>query len=224
MKDVKTYLLLKIFNDFSIEDLHFLAKRTNCLSIKQNKPLFISGESSKFLYAVLSGSLKITREDSSGHVIITRIVGPTKMVGLREFFENYTYSRSCFALEDTEILAIHHDSIMTLMKKNAKVSLHFIALFSNELTRMEEMLESYMNRSAKKRLSAIIYEFFEMFSTKNSNDFKSPLKRKDIAELAGMTPETVSRILYHLKKAKILETTGKYFKVLDPKALKNYDE
>lgn len=224
MKHVKNYLLSQIFNDFTAQDIEFLEKRTNVLKLKRGQPLFLAGDTSEYLYAVLSGSLKILRENNAGHSVITRIVGPKKLVGLREFFANFIYIRSCLSLEDSEILAIHHDAIMTLMKRNTTVSMHFIKLFATELKRMEDMLESHLNRSAKKRLSGILYDFYQMFSKKHSKSFRSPLKRKDLAELAGMSPETVSRILNELKVLKILQTSGRNFVILDPQALKRYDE
>ncbi len=224
MKHVKTYLLLQIFKDFQVEDLQFLEKCTTVVKLKGGQPLFLAGDTSKYLYAVLSGCLKIVRENTGGGAVITRIVGPKKLVGLREFFANFLYVRSCLALEDTKVLAIRHDAITTLLNRNAQVGLHFIKLLATELTRMENTLESHLNRSAKRRLAGILYDFYQMFAKKGSKSFKSPLKRKDLAELAGMTPETVSRILNELKKHKILETSGKNFVILDPTSLHTYDE
>lgn len=224
MKHFTTYTLSEIFATFSPEELQFLQSHTTILKLKRNQPLFLAGDKPTALYAVASGCLKNVRETQAGQSIITRIVGPGKIVGLRELFVEFVYHRTCISLEDTTVFAINQNAIIALIKKNTNVGFHFIRLFSSELTRIENMLESLLNKSSKKRLASIMYDFFLMFAKTGSKTFVSPLQRKDIAELAGMTPETVSRALHEFKKSKILQTQGKYFIVLDAEALKNYED
>ena len=51
-----------------------------------------------------------------------------------------------------------------------------------------------------------------------SNNFELPLSRKDLAELSGLSSETVIRILKVFSEEKLIKLTKKNFEVL------NYEE
>jgi CRP-like cAMP-binding protein len=70
------------------------------------------------------------------------------------------------------------------------------------------------------RVATVIHELFQIFGDENKDTFDPPLNRKDIAELADVTPETVSRAIAELKKAGILEVRGASFRIADLALLK----
>ncbi|MBM3420432.1 MAG: winged helix-turn-helix domain-containing protein, partial [Bacteroidetes bacterium] len=57
-----------------------------------------------------------------------------------------------------------------------------------------------------------------------SRDFDLPLSRKDLAELTGMSQETVIRILRKFSDDKLIQMDGKRFRVLDHHRLTQISE
>jgi len=55
-------------------------------------------------------------------------------------------------------------------------------------------------------------------------EFELPLSRRDLAELSGMSSETVIRILKKFNEEKLIFMQGKKFKLLDYKRLKQISE
>lgn len=222
MRQTKSYALSNIFNILSQNDLHFLQSHTNFIKIKRGQVLFQAGDESRTLYAVAHGVFKSTYNTQDGQVITKRIIIPGELIGFRELCKTSTHHHTCTALEDSGVFVINKGAILSLIKTKPDVGLHFIGLFSDELIRMETMFEAFLTKSAKQKLATLLYDFYRKFKATHSNSFVSPLQRKDIAELIGITPETVSRVLHELKAEKILELQGKSFTVLDIEALKNY--
>lgn len=222
MRQIKSYTLSNIFSILSPNDLHFLQLHTNFIKLKRNQILFRSGDESHILYAVAQGYFKSTYTTQDGQVVTKRMIIPGELIGFRELYQETAHHHTCVALDDSGVFAIQKNAILSLIKTKPEVGLHFLGLFSQELIRIETMFESYFTKSAKQKLVLLLVDFYQKFKLSHSNSFTSPLQRKDIAELIGITPETVSRILRELKNEKILELQGKSFTVLDFEALKTY--
>jgi CRP-like cAMP-binding protein len=92
-------------------------------------------------------------------------------------------------------------------------------MFANELARLERRLESKLYVPARSRVAAVVADLFTWFGEGSGAPFTPPVNRRDIAELADVTPETVSRALSELKSCGAIETKGASFRVVDKAAL-----
>jgi CRP-like cAMP-binding protein len=215
-----TFTLRRMFPTFSEEDIQFLKADSSIMRLKKAQNLFIAGDSPRAVYGVANGCLKIVRETQEGESVITRIVRPGQVLGIREIFAETKYTRTAVALKDSEIFSINANLILKLINKTPEISLHFIKVFCQEIAKLEKRIELDVYRSARMRVATVIHELFQIFGDENKDTFDPPLNRKDIAELADVTPETVSRAIAELKKAGILEVRGASFRIADLALLK----
>ena len=199
-------------------------ENSSIIKLKKGQNLFISGDSPRSIYGVANGCLKIIREGQEGETVITRIVRPGQFVGIREIFGEFKYSRTSVALKESEVFSLDKETVFHLMQKTPSIAMQFMKILCFELSQMEKRLESDLNLPAKSRVAAVIFELYRLFCVEGAMTFEPPLNRREIAELADVTPETVSRALADLKKAGILETQGAKFKILDLNSLQNESE
>jgi CRP-like cAMP-binding protein len=163
--------------------------------------------------------LKIVREGTEGESVITRIVRPGQIVGIREVFGEFKYGRTSVALKDSEVFSVDANAVLELIQRSPGISLQFMKIFCIELARMEKRIESDLYRPAKSRVASVIHELFTLFADEGQTTFEPPLNRRDIAELADVTPETVSRAIAEFKQAGLMETQGASFHLIDPAEL-----
>lgn len=219
-----TYTLRRLFPSLDALALKRLEAHASVVRIRKGQNLFIAGDLPRSIYAVANGCGKIVRESPEGDSVITRIVRAGDIVGIREVFGEFKYSRTSVALKESEVFSIEARAIVELMQEFPSVSLQFMKIFSNELARMERRIESDLYRPARARVASVIYELFTAFSDDGCLSFEPPLNRKDIAELADVTPETVSRALAEFRASGIIETSGHVFHLKDLNALINEAE
>lgn len=219
-----TFTIRRLFPSLNEADVHIFQESSSVIRLKKGQNLFIAGDSPRSIYGVANGCLKIIREGPEGESVITRIAKAGTIVGIREIFGEFKYSRTAVALKDSEIISIEQAVVISSIQHNPEVALQFMKIFCTELARMEKRIESDLYRPAKNRVAAVIFELYNLFSLENETSFEPPLTRRDIAELADVTPETVSRALAELKQANILETQGPLFHILDVNALQNEAE
>ena len=215
-KSKGTYTLRRLFPSLSEEDITRLGEHSSVIRLRKGQNLFISGDAPRSIYGVANGCLKIVRESTEGESVITRIVRPGHIVGIREVFGEFKYGRTSVALKDSEVFAIDARATVELIQRAPGISLQFMKIFCNELARMEKRIESDLYRPAKSRVASVIHELFTVFADEGQNSFEPPLNRRDIAELADVTPETVSRAIAEFRLAGILETQGASFNLIDP--------
>jgi CRP/FNR family transcriptional regulator len=214
-----TYTLRRLFPALKDSDLQVLQDVASILKVKKGQNLFIAGDAPRSIYGVANGCLKIVRETTDGDSVITRLVHGGQIVGIREVFGEFRYGRTAVALKESEVFAIDKDTTLKLIEDNVSISMQFMKIFCNELTRLEKRIESDLYKPAKYRVAKVLLELYDAFSHEAMDYFNPPLSRKDIAELADVTPETVSRALGDFRQARILETQGSGFHILDLDAL-----
>lgn len=219
-----TFTIRRLFPSLSDEDLSIFQENSSIIKLKKGQNLFIAGDSPRSIYGVANGCLKIIREGQEGESVITRIARAGTIVGIREVFGEFKYSRTSVALKDSEVFSIDKDMVLNLIQRNPAVALQFMKIFCIELARMEKRIESDLYRPAKNRVASVIYELYNLFSEEGVTTFEPPLNRRDIAELADVTPETVSRSIADFKNSGMLETQGATFNILDIHALQSEAE
>ena len=224
VKSKGTYTLRRLFPSLCEEDLTVMQAHSSVIKLRRGQNLFIAGDAPRSIYAVANGCLKIVRESVEGESVITRIVRPGHIVGIREIFGEFKYGRTSVALKESEVFSIDSQATLDLIKRSPSVSMQFMKIFCTELSRLEKRIESDLYRTAKSRVASVIWELFNVFADEGHSAFEPPLNRRDIAELADVTPETVSRALADFKTAGLLETSGPSFNILDTTGLFNEAE
>ena len=216
-----TFTLRRMFPSLNEEEVDSLKNNSSIIRLKRLQNLFISGDLPRAIYGVANGCLKIVRENHEGESVITRIVRPGQVLGIREVFSETKYFRTAVALKDSEIFSIQSEAIFKLIHKNPTISLYFIKIFCSELAKLEKRIELDVYKSARTRVASVVYELYQLFGEEESLQFEPPLHRKEIAELADVTPETVSRVIAELKKAGILSVRHSSFTILDLASLRD---
>lgn len=157
-------------------------------------------DNSDGLIVIDEGMIKIYQLDDKGKESITGLLLPDDVYGQQYLFtsdvDSSTYLES---IEDTWVCTIRRDDFQSLLKDNPDVSLALLNNFGELLIRYEKIEEMRSLMSSKERILAYLTDMSEQL---NSNPFILPTKKKEIANLLNLTPETFSR------KLKELQTEG----------------
>ena len=81
-----TFTLRRLFPSLSEEEVARLQEASSVIRLRKGQNLFISGDTPRSIYGVANGCVKIVRESTEGESVITRIVRPGQIMGIREVF------------------------------------------------------------------------------------------------------------------------------------------
>jgi len=184
---------------------------------KKNQVIYYEGDRGNGLYLMLTGRVKTVKLAEDGRELMTGIFTADNYLGIQALLANEPYSDTATALEDTSVCLIPKDSLEKLLNLYPDVAKEFIKLLSNDIREKEEQLLQLAYNSVRKRLADSILRLHKQHGHDDEDGFK--ITREDLAAMAGMATETVSRTLSDFKDEGLIEKKGSTIRILDPARL-----
>ena len=179
---------------------------------KRGQFVFHAGSFSSGLYCIKAGVIKVEAESPSGHGHILEVLQAGDFLGYKSLFADEPYKASAIAHEDSAVCFIPKDSILALVRKYPDVALKLLSNLSKEVRETESRFCNQIDKGASQRVAEAVLFLKEKFVGQKWT-------RKDIAEWAGTTPETVMRILAEFDENGIIEQVSRRIIILDRKRL-----
>ncbi len=166
---------------------------------------------------ILDGLVKLYIEGPERNIII-KFLRPNDFIGLTSLFGDESYYFSAAALKETKVCSIPPGGIKQLIAECCDFSRNVAHWYCKNYNLM---LSKCMNLGLRqlngKFASTLLYLNREEF---REIDVFSYISRKDLAELSGMSIESLVRILAEFSDEKIIELDGKTIRILDLERLK----
>lgn len=152
--------------------------------------------------------------DSGGNSLVLKIICDGNLIGLSSVSEDRnTYHYSAITYVESDVRQIDLGVFRDLLNRNAAFSKEVIDILTANSIQIYGRFFCLANKQAYGRLADIILclseRVFKQF------EFDLPLSRKELAELSGMSQETVIRILKKFNDENLISMEGKKFRVLD---------
>lgn len=179
---------------------------------KKNQVIYYEGDKGNGLYLVIKGRIKTLKMAEDGRELMTGIYTADEYLGIHSLLSNETYSETATALEDSLLCLIPKDQLDELLNLYPEVGREFIRLLANNIRDKEEQLLQLAYHSVRKRMAEAMLRLHKQY-TDATESFK--ISREDLAAMAGMATETVSRTLSDFKDEGLIDKKGSVITVLD---------
>ena len=196
----------------------------NSVRIKYKKKELICKQGSLVSHVmhVEKGLAKVFLEDGANSLVL-KIIPEGNLLGLTSVSEDYnTYQYSAMAYVDAEIRQIDINIFRHLLNQNAAFAKEVIDILSSNSVQIYGRFFCLTHKQAYGRLADILLCLADRIF--KSAEFDLPLSRKDLAELSGMSAETVIRMLKKFHDDGLISLKGKTFTVLDYERLQRISE
>ncbi|WP_423148152.1 response regulator [Rubrolithibacter danxiaensis] len=199
-----------------IEELKKVIAERKIRQLKKKQILYYDGDTAQGIYLLLSGKVKTLKLSSDGRELLTGMYGPEEYIGIQALLSNEAYTETAEALEDSSLCLIPKDTIDQLLNKYPDVGREFIKILSNNLREKEEQLLQLAYNSVRKRMAQTLLRLaLQANSASDNSGYTFRISREDLAAMAGMATETVSRTLSDFKDECIIEKKGSQIDILD---------
>lgn len=204
-----------VFCNLEGEPLRILDSNKSVNLFKKNQYVFYAGSQPGGLYCINSGIVRLESDSKSGASHIHRVVSKGGILGYRSLFANEDYTSSAYVQEDAVVCYIPKHAIFELITKYPEIGFAFLSHVSKDLRSAESRHRNLMDDEAPKRVAETLLQLKKNFPEINWT-------RKEIAEWADTTPETVMRCFADFKKRGFIEVDGRKVEILSQKALLHY--
>ncbi|ADY50959.1 transcriptional regulator, Crp/Fnr family [Pseudopedobacter saltans DSM 12145] len=199
------------------KELTELISHKKIRNIKKGQVIYYDGDNSQGVYLVLSGSVKIVKLSKDGRELLIDIHHADEYFGIYDALIGRSHSETAEALENSSICLLDKDQVNEMINKHPMIAMQFIHLLAETLKEKDEQLVQLAYHSVRKRLAETLLRINDIHQ--QSNVFK--ISRDDLAGMAGMATETVSRTLSDFKEEKLIEKKGSEINLLNIEKLKN---
>jgi len=187
------------------------------VSYSEHEMLFHEGEPASYLFALRAGQVKLTTSLPDGRQQILRVAVAGQLLGL-EIFKGGHYPFTAQTLTDIVACKIHHRDLQHILAENAGISWRVIQTLSQELDRADIQIRDLGLKTAQEKVSGFL---LSLIPKRINGDDALPLllSRREMAEMLGLTEETVSRVMAEFNRKKIIETHKGFIRIPNPKGL-----
>ena len=192
-----------LFSELDDAQLEQLAGVVREQHYKKNTTLFHIDDPGNALFILKNGLVKITIEDQSGREIILRMLYPTDFFGEMSLIDDMPRSATVSTLEPSDAMLIYRDSFINLIEKNPKILLNMTVVLSRRLRRVNELIRSLAFHDVYGKVARVLLNLAREKGrvTDDGTVIDLRLTQQELAELAGMSRETMTRTLRDFQQA-----------------------
>jgi CRP-like cAMP-binding protein/CheY-like chemotaxis protein len=201
-----------ISKNSGLTELKNIIKDRKSRQFKKNQVIYYEGDKGNGLYLIMGGRVKTIKLAEDGRELMTGLYAADNYLGVHAMLSNEPYSDTATALEDSLLIMIPKDLLEPLINLYPEVSKEFIKLLANDIREKEDQLLQLAYHSVRKRMAESLLRLHKQQDT-TAQSFK--ITREDLAAMAGMATETVSRTLSDFKDEHLIDKKGSSITVLD---------
>jgi CRP-like cAMP-binding protein len=190
--------------------LHHIIEERKARLVKKNQVIYYEGDKGNGLYVLLSGKVKTIKLAEDGRELMTGIYAADDYLGINAMLANEEYGDTATALEDSLLCLIPKEQLEQLLNLYPDIAREFIKMLANDIREKEEQLLQMAYHSVRKKMAEAL---LRMQRQSNTDTFK--IAREDLAAMAAMATETVSRTLSDFKDEGLIGKSGSTITVLD---------
>jgi len=193
-----------------LSELQKIINERKSRQFKKNQVIYYEGDKANNLYLLISGKVKTIKLAEDGRELMTGIFGADNYLGVQAILANEAYSDTATALEDSALCLIPKDQIEPLLNLYPDISREFIKILASDIREKEEQLLQMAYNSVRKRMAEALLRL-----QRQQTDDSFKISREDLAAMAGMATETVSRTLSDFKDENLIDKKGSVITILD---------
>ncbi|WP_394772023.1 response regulator [Mucilaginibacter sp.] len=199
-----------------LEELKKIIDERKDRLFKKNQVIYYEGDKGHGLFLVLKGRVK-TIKACDDRELMTGVYAADHYLGIQAVLANEPYGDTAIAIEDSILCQLPKDNVENLLNLYPDIAREFIKLLSNDIKEKEEQLLQLAYFSVRKRMAETILRLYGE-DEDQARSFK--ITRQDLASMAGMAIESVSRTLADFRTEGLIEKKGSNISLLDPDRLR----
>ena len=222
LEDIISKDLAAIWAILTPDERRLVADNFHIHNFKKNQIIYAEKDSPRYLWCLLKGKVKLSKDGMGGRQQILRLYRPIQYFGYRAFFANEPYVSSASAFEASTLGAIPMSLVKELIDQNRKLAWFFINELSKNLGGSDAKIVNLTQKHIRGRLADAIIALVDNYGYEDDGEtLKIYMAREDLANLSNMTTSNAIRTLSSFCQEHILTVDGRRIKILNPEALRN---
>jgi CRP/FNR family transcriptional regulator, cyclic AMP receptor protein len=191
-----------------------LFTKARTVSLGADETLFLAGDAGDGCYRVEEGLLKASMVSPTGGERILSIFGPGAMIGELSMIDSGPRSATVTALRAAKLQFVSRVAFESFGSTSPDVYKHLVTLLAGRLRDTNSALIATSFLSVKGRVARALLSLAEAFGNDVGGGrilVRQKVTQSDLAAMAGIARENVSRVLQDWMKRKVVSRLAGYY-------------
>lgn len=216
--EMKSYCTLEqnqvlCFDLLTPEEYELLRSKMLVINYKSGETICKQGAFASHIIILREGLVKLYMESSAENLVL-QILPPNNIIGLTSCFDNnHVFFYSAQAYLDSTVQLIDMNVFMQVLNSNAKFATKMLSFLAEQSVITYGRFFCMTQKQTYGRFADVLLCLANRIY--KTNRFPLQLSRKELAELSGMSIESIARILTRFKGEGLIEITSDFIEILD---------
>jgi CRP/FNR family transcriptional regulator, cyclic AMP receptor protein len=182
--------------------------------LRAGQVLFRAGDSGDSCYRVENGLLKVTMVSNSGTERILAFLGRGAIVGELAVLDGLPRSSSVVAVRDASVSFLSKAAFEAFADKHPELYKSLVRLLAKLVRDRDKMMAGTSFLSLKGRIAQTLLKLADHFGQEVGQGrivIRQKIRQRDLAAMAGIARESVTRILNDWQRHKVLSRPSGYY-------------
>ncbi|MDH5427987.1 MAG: Crp/Fnr family transcriptional regulator [Nitrospirota bacterium] len=203
---------LPLFACLSETDRQELAKHAIEVPIQKGQFIFREGDPADWFHIVQHGNVKCVKSNPEGREVTLKVLMPGDLFCCEaSAFSGDDHPGCAQSMGDGTVIKIHRKAMLEVIQKNPEAAVSIINYLSHRLRESQDNAKAFALDRAEQRVATLLVNLAERSGIQEEAGIRITVRltHQDLADMAGLTKETTSRILSRFKKDLLITGHGK---------------
>ena len=188
--------------------------------------IFQEGERARAVHVLCLGQVKLYTTSREGKTMILKIAWPGDVLGLTAVLSQTAYEVTAETLEPCQVKTLRREEFLAFIDKFSEAGRHSLESLANEYqSAFRDARRLSLSGSAAARLANLLLEFAQKSACQSHElRFTIALTHEELGNLAGLSRETVTRLLNKFQREELLTIKGSSITIADPQRFTHLTE
>ena len=209
---------IALFSSLTSDDLHQVRAKIVFKRFKKNEIILHEEHTSEYMYMILDGEAKVVNTTDKGKEILITMHQSGDFFGELSLIDGKTAPATVIATKDSVTAIISKKDFYSLLLSQSQVLENLLQLFCSRIRESLKKIQILNFNNAAQRIKMLFLMLSETYGEKTEKGtiLKIRLIHQDIADMIGLTRETVTRILDKWQRGGEIEILKNRFILLRP--------
>jgi CRP/FNR family transcriptional regulator len=209
---------IELFSSIGEKELHQITEHIIQRNYKKNQIILDEEETNEFMYIIIRGKVKIARVGMDGKETILSLHGSGEFFGELSLIDGKTTPATVFALDNSHVAIISRGHFYSLLYTQHKVLENLLRILVSRLRDSWNKIQMLTFHNAADRVKLLLRMLADNLGeeTDRGTILTVKLIHQDIADMTGLTRETVTRVLDRYVKNGEIKIHGNKHIILTP--------
>jgi CRP/FNR family transcriptional regulator, cyclic AMP receptor protein len=215
--EVSSLKNIPLFSELEDDDLLAISKVAVRQSFRKDNMVLIEEEVGSTMFIILDGRVKISRISDEGREVILSIMSEGDFFGEMSILDGQARSANVVTLDDSTILIIHREDFLQMMHDFPQIAINLLKELAHRLRRSDSQIKSLSLQNATGKVASTLLRIADDSGKIHLGQVEIPKlpPQQDLANMAGTSRETISRVLKSLSEKGYLRKQGNKLIILD---------